>query len=81
LIVYDNVLVINDQSGGRGRLSTFTVGAFLIVLIIGLRDYDVQIPMAALVAVMIMVSIGKLKFEWVIMETDNVKQEVDIENV
>ncbi|MDO0823856.1 SulP family inorganic anion transporter [Desulfosporosinus nitroreducens] len=59
--------VINVKSGGRGRLSTFIAGAFLIVLIIGLRDYVVQIPMAALVAVMIMVSIGT--FDWQSLKT------------
>lgn len=59
--------VINVKSGGRGRLSTFIAGAFLIVLIIGLRDYVVQIPMAALVAVMIMVSVGT--FDWQSLKT------------
>lgn len=54
--------VINVKSGGRGRLSTFVAGAFLLTLIISLQDYLVQIPMAALVAVMIMVSVGT--FDW-----------------
>jgi sulfate permease, SulP family len=54
--------VINVKSGGRGRLSTFVAGAFLMVLIILLNDVLVQIPMAALVGVMIMVSIGT--FDW-----------------
>ncbi|GAA0328169.1 SulP family inorganic anion transporter [Bacillus carboniphilus] len=54
--------VINVKSGGRGRLSTFIAGAFLMVLIILLQDVLVQIPMAALVGVMIMVSIGT--FDW-----------------
>jgi len=53
---------INIRSGGRGRLSTLIAGAFLMVLIILLNDILVQIPMAALVAVMIMVSIGT--FDW-----------------
>lgn len=59
--------VINVKSGGRGRLSTFCAGAFLIVLIMGLRDYVVQIPMGALVAVMIMVAIGT--FDWQSLKT------------
>jgi SulP family sulfate permease len=54
--------VINVKSGGRGRLSTFWAGAFLLFLIVILGDWVARIPMAALVAVMIMVSIGT--FSW-----------------
>jgi SulP family sulfate permease len=54
--------VINITSGGRGRLSTFVAGAFLLFLIVVLNDLVRIIPMAALVAVMIMVSIGT--FSW-----------------
>jgi high affinity sulfate transporter 1 len=54
--------VINVKSGGRGRLSALVAGAFLMVLIILLNDFLVQIPMAALVGVMFMVSIGT--FDW-----------------
>jgi SulP family sulfate permease len=54
--------VINVGSGGRGRLSTFVAGAFLLFLILVLDDLVRIIPMAALVAVMIMVSIGT--FSW-----------------
>ncbi|WP_175638640.1 SulP family inorganic anion transporter [Metabacillus schmidteae] len=54
--------VINVKSGGRGRLSTLVAGVFLMVLIILLNDFVVQIPMAALVGVMMMVSIGT--FDW-----------------
>lgn len=54
--------VINVTSGGRGRLSTFIAGAFLLFLILVLDDLVRIIPMAALVAVMIMVSIGT--FSW-----------------
>lgn len=54
--------VINVKSGGRGRLSTFFAGAFLLFLILVLAEWVKQIPMAALVAVMIMVSIGT--FNW-----------------
>ncbi|WP_200412057.1 SulP family inorganic anion transporter, partial [Virgibacillus salexigens] len=50
--------VINVKSGGRGRLSTLVAGIFLMFLIIVLGGLVVQIPMAALVGVMIMVSIG-----------------------
>lgn len=54
--------VINVKSGGRGRLSTLVAGMFLMVLILLLNNILVQIPMAALVGVMIMVSIGT--FDW-----------------
>ncbi|GAB1575701.1 SulP family inorganic anion transporter [Bordetella petrii] len=54
--------VINVKSGGRGRLSTFTAGAVLLVLVVFLGPWARQIPMAALVAVMIMVSIST--FNW-----------------
>lgn len=54
--------VINVKSGGRGRLSTLWAGVFLLILILLLDEWVKQIPMAALVAVMIMVSIGT--FSW-----------------
>lgn len=54
--------VINVKSGGRGRLSTLTAGVFLLVLLVVLGPWVKQIPMPALVAVMIMVSIGT--FSW-----------------
>ncbi|MEE4199943.1 SulP family inorganic anion transporter [Erythrobacter sp.] len=54
--------VINVASGGRGRLSTFTAGAFLLFLLTVLGPFVGQVPMPALVAVMIMVSIGT--FSW-----------------
>jgi SulP family sulfate permease len=54
--------VINVKSGGRTRLSTFAAGAFLLFFILVLSRWLVLIPMGALVAVMIMVSIGT--FDW-----------------
>jgi len=54
--------IINVSSGARGRLSTLWAGIFLLFLILVLRDWVAQIPMAALVAVMIMVSIST--FDW-----------------
>lgn len=54
--------IINIKSGGRGRLSTMTAGLFLLFMVLVLDELLVQIPMAALVAVMIMVSIGT--FSW-----------------
>lgn len=54
--------IINIKSGGRGRLSCFSAGVFLLVMVVFLDEWIKQIPMAALVAVMIMVSIGT--FSW-----------------
>lgn len=54
--------IINVKSGGRGRLSTLCAGMFLLLMIVFLGDWIKQIPMAALVAIMIMVSIGT--FSW-----------------
>ncbi len=54
--------VINVKSGGRGRLSTLAAGVFLLLMVVFIGDWVSLIPMAALVAVMIMVSIGT--FNW-----------------
>jgi len=54
--------IINVKSGGRGRLSTMTAGVLLLILVVFLSDILSIVPMAALVAVMIMVSIGT--FNW-----------------
>ena len=58
--------VINVKSGGRCRLSTFIAGVLLLIMVVFLDDLIGQIPMAALVAVMIMVSIGTFSWESVI---------------
>ncbi|MEE7448013.1 sodium-independent anion transporter [Methylobacterium radiotolerans] len=54
--------VINVSSGARGRLSTFVAGAFLLLLLVALQDLLAVVPVAALTAVMIMVSINT--FSW-----------------
>jgi SulP family sulfate permease len=54
--------IINVKSGGRGRLSTMTAGVLLLILVVFLNDILSIVPMAALVAVMIMVSVGT--FNW-----------------
>ncbi len=54
--------VINVTSGGRTRLSTLTAGLFLLFLLAVLGPFVGRIPMPALVAVMVMVSIGT--FSW-----------------
>ena len=54
--------VINVKSGGRGRLSSLAAGVFLLLMVVFAGPWVKLIPMAALVAVMIMVSIGT--FNW-----------------
>ncbi|MBF2056726.1 MAG: SulP family inorganic anion transporter [Cyanobacterium sp. T60_A2020_053] len=54
--------VINIQSGGRTRLSSCVSGVFLLGFILFLGEWVRQIPMASLVAVMMMVAIGT--FNW-----------------
>lgn len=54
--------IINIKSGGRGRLSSLASGVFLLIMVVFLSQWLKIIPMAALVAVMIMVSIGT--FSW-----------------
>jgi SulP family sulfate permease len=54
--------VSNVKYGGRGRLSTLFAGAFLLVLMVLLKPWVSQVPVAALVAIMVMVSIDT--FDW-----------------
>ncbi|WP_312474483.1 SulP family inorganic anion transporter [Stutzerimonas nitrititolerans] len=54
--------IINVKSGGRTRLSSLAAGVFLLLMVVFLGEWLSQIPMAALVAVMIMVAIGT--FSW-----------------
>lgn len=59
--------VINIRSGGRTRLSTLSAGVFLLIFILALGNWVARIPMAVLVAVMIMVSIST--FSWTSLRT------------
>lgn len=52
----------NVRYGGRGRLSTLVAGLFLLILMVLLRPWVARVPVAALVAIMIMVSIST--FSW-----------------
>ncbi|MBW4668766.1 MAG: SulP family inorganic anion transporter [Cyanomargarita calcarea GSE-NOS-MK-12-04C] len=61
--------VINIKSGGRTRLSTLCAGVLLLILILALGNWVKQIPMASLVGVMVMVSIGT--FNWNSLRTIN----------
>jgi len=54
--------MINVRSGARTRISTFFAGVFLFLLVVVFGDFVSTIPMAALVAVMIMISISA--FDW-----------------
>ena len=63
--------MINHKTGGRTRLSTLASGVFLLILILILGDWVSRIPMAALVAVMIMVSIGT--FDWRSIRPDTLR--------
>jgi SulP family sulfate permease len=54
--------MINVKSGGRTRLSTLAAGVFLLILVFVLGPVVSLIPMAALVAVMVFVSIST--FDW-----------------
>ncbi|MEO1005954.1 MAG: SulP family inorganic anion transporter [Cyanobacteria bacterium J06638_38] len=54
--------VINIKSGGRTRLSTLSAGVFLLLFMLFLGTQVEKIPMAVLVAIMIMVSVGT--FNW-----------------
>ena len=59
--------VSNVKYGGRGRLSTLFAGAFLLVLMVLLKPWVSQVPVAALVAIMVMVSIDT--FDWSSLRT------------
>ncbi len=56
-------------SRARTRISTFAAGVFLLILVVGLGDIVALIPMAALVAVMIMVSVGTMDWHSVRLTT------------
>lgn len=59
--------VSNVKYGGRGRLSTLFAGAFLLILMVLLKPWVSQVPVAALVAIMVMVSIDT--FDWSSLKT------------
>ncbi len=63
--------MINHRSGGRTRLSTLASGVFLLILILVLGDWVAKIPMAALVAVMVMVAVGT--FNWASVSPDTLR--------
>jgi sulfate permease, SulP family len=57
----------NIRYGGRTRLSTLVAGLFLLLLMVALRPWVARIPVAALVAIMIMVSVST--FSWASLRT------------
>jgi len=54
--------VINFTSGGLGRLSSFTAAVLLIILVVSFSEVIAAIPVAVLVGIMFMVSIGTFEF-------------------
>lgn len=54
--------IINFTSGGLGRLSSFTAAVFLIILVVSFSNVIAVIPVAVLVGIMFMVSIGTFEF-------------------
>ena len=54
--------IINVSSGARTRLSTLVAGIFLLCLVVFLKDWLAYVPMAALVAIMVMVALTT--FQW-----------------
>jgi SulP family sulfate permease len=60
--VIGQTMINVKSSGARTRISTFFAGVFLFLLVVVFGDFVATIPMAALVAVMIMVAIGA--FDW-----------------
>jgi SulP family sulfate permease len=63
--------VINVSSGARGRLSTLVAGVFLLVLLVLLQPLLAIVPVAALTAVMIMVSINTFSWRSILKLRDN----------
>ena len=63
--------IINHRSGGRTRLSTLASGLFLLILILALGDFVARVPMASLVAVMVMVSVST--FDWASIHPRNLR--------
>jgi len=63
--------MINHRTGGRTRLSTLASGVFLIILILAFGDFVAQIPMGALVAVMVMVAAST--FNWHSVAPDTIR--------
>ena len=54
--------IINFTSGGLGRLSSFTAAVLLIILVVSFSGIIAVIPVAVLVGIMFMVSIGTFEF-------------------
>jgi sulfate permease, SulP family len=63
--------MINVKSGGRSRLSTFSAGVFLLIMILAFGDLVAMIPMAALVAVMVVVAAAT--FDWASLKPSTIR--------
>jgi sulfate permease, SulP family len=64
--------MINVRAGARTRLSTLAAGVSLLVLILALGDFVAMIPMAALVAVMVVVAVAT--FDWSSLKLNTIKR-------
>jgi sulfate permease, SulP family len=64
--------MINVRAGARTRLSTLCAGVFLLVLILVLGDLVALIPMAALVAVMVVVAVAT--FDWTSLKLNTLRR-------
>jgi len=64
--------MINVRAGARTRLSTLTAGVSLLILILVLGDLVAMIPMAALVAVMVVVAVAT--FDWTSLKLNTLKR-------
>jgi SulP family sulfate permease len=72
-------LINVKASGARTRISTFLAGMFLLILVVGFGDVVAIIPMAALVAVMIMVAVGT--FDWHSIQRNTLRRMPKSENI
>lgn len=63
--------MINVKSGGRARLSTLSAGVFLLIMILVFGDLVAMIPMAALVAVMVVVAVAT--FDWTSLKPSTIR--------
>ncbi len=63
--------MINVKSGGRSRLSTLSAGIFLLIMILVFGDLVAMIPMAALVAVMVVVAVAT--FDWTSLKPSTIR--------
>jgi SulP family sulfate permease len=72
-------LINVKASGARTRISTFLAGMFLLILVVGFGDLVAVIPMAALVAVMVLVAFST--FDWHSVQLNTLRRMPKSENI